>query len=288
MTETDAVAPDHGVIDGAPSVPPPLGAIGSAPRLTPAEEARTLVAATNVAALATLTADGDPWASIVTYGALDDGAPVLCLSQLAEHARNLAADPRASLVIAQVGGPRDALAAARVTLAGRAERPADPAASAAARAAHLAAVPAAKVYVDFSDFSLWVLRVARVRWVGGYGRMDSASADDYARAAPDPVTLGAGPAVRHLNEDHADALLVIARALGGYPDATAAHCSGLDRRGIDLTVDTPRGRAPARVAFPRPLDAGAQLRAATVDLTRRARAAAPASASSSRPTPLPT
>jgi putative heme iron utilization protein len=274
MTETARTAPDHGVVDGAPSVPPPLALTGSAPGLSAAEEARTLVAATNVAALATLTADGGPWASLVTYGAFDDGAPVMCLSQLAEHGRNLAGDPRASVVITQVDGPADPLAAARVTLAGRAERAADAATLADARAVHLASVPAASSYVDFSDFSLWILRVDRVRWVGGYGRMDSVSGKAYAAAAPDPVAINAATAIAHLNEDHADALLVIAQALGGYPDATTATCSGLDRLGIDLALRTPRGRAPARVAFSAALTDSSQLRAATVELTHRARAAA--------------
>jgi heme oxygenase (biliverdin-IX-beta and delta-forming) len=245
MSEPVGAAPDHGVVDGAPSVPPPLAATVTAPRLSPAEEARTLVAATNVAGLATVTADGDPWASLVTYGALDNGAPVLCLSHLAEHGRNLAGDPRASLVITQGNGRPDPLAAARVTLAGRAERAIDPATLAAARTAHLAGVPAASTYVDFSDFSLWVLHVERVRWVGGYGRMDSASGAAYARAAPDPIAMSAASAITHLNDDHADALLLIAQALGGYPDATAAQCSGLDRRGIDLAVHTRLATAPA-------------------------------------------
>jgi putative heme iron utilization protein len=274
MNETTRPAPDHGIIDGAPSVPAPLVATEPAPRLTPAEEARTLVAQTNVAALATLSAGGDPWASLVTYGALDDGSPVLCLSHLAEHGRNLAGDPRLSIVITEVDGPTDPLAAARVTLAGRAERPADAALLTAARDAHLAGVPAAAVYIDFSDFSVWVLRVDRVRWVGGYGRMDSASGVDYAAAEPDLVAIGSRSAVTHLNDDHADALLAIGRALGGHPDATSVRCTGLDRRGIDLTVHSPRGRAPTRVAFPEPLDAPGQLRAATVALTRRARASA--------------
>ena len=187
VSEIAGSAPDHGVVDGAPSVPPPLAATEPAPRLSAAEEARTLVAATNVAALATLTADGDPWASLITYAALDDGAPVLCLSRLAEHGRNVAADPRASLVISQVDRPADPLAGARVTLAGRMQRPADAASLAAARAAHLTAVPAASTYIDFSDFSLWILHIDRVRWVGGYGRMDSASGPAYAAAQPDPV-----------------------------------------------------------------------------------------------------
>ncbi len=173
---------DHGVVDGAPSVPPPLGDVDPAPCLSAAEQARTLVAATNVAALATLTSDAEPWASLVTYGTLEDGSPVLCLSQLAEHGRNLAADARASLLITAADLLPDPLASARVTLAGLAERVAEPAQLAAARAAHLAAVPAAELYVDFSDFSLWVLRVKRVRWVGGYGRMDSATGAAYAAA----------------------------------------------------------------------------------------------------------
>jgi heme iron utilization protein len=274
VSEPAGTASDHGVVDGAPSVPSPLAETGSAPELSPAEQARTLVAATNIAALATLTAEGDPWASLVTYGALDDGAPVLCLSRLAEHGRNLDLDSRASLVITQVDIPSDPLASARVTLAGRAQRPSDPVTLAAARAAHLASVPAASTYVEFSDFSLWVLRVERVRWVGGYGRMDSATGTAYAAAAPDPVALHASTAVAHLNEDHADALLLIAQVLGGYSDATSASCSGLDRRGIDLALDTPRGRAPTRVAFAEALTSSSQLRAATVELTRRARAAA--------------
>lgn len=127
----------------------------------------------------------------------------------------------------------------RITLAGRVERPTGDE-FAAAREAHLAGVPAAKYYVDFSDFSLWVLRVERVRWVGGYGRMDSATADAYNAAAPDPVTPVAAGAISHLNDDHADSLVAMAQRLGGFPDTTEAACTGADRYGLDLRVTTPR------------------------------------------------
>jgi putative heme iron utilization protein len=148
---------------------------------SPAEEARALMGETNVATLATLTADGDPWASLVTFGLLDDGTPVLWVSLLAEHGRNLAADPRASLAVAHVVPGGDPLATGRVTLLGRAERP-EGAEAEAAGAAYRAAVPGAVTSADFHDFSLWVLRVRRARWVGGYGRMDDVSAADYAGA----------------------------------------------------------------------------------------------------------
>ncbi|MCX5044418.1 DUF2470 domain-containing protein [Aldersonia sp. NBC_00410] len=261
---------DHGDPGDGPTLAPPLMPVTEPTRPSAAEEARTLVAATNVATLASLTTAGDPWASMITYGLLD-GAPVLCVSHMAEHGRNLAADPRASLSVVAPEQPSDPLASARITLAGVVERPTD-AEFDAARAAHLAGVPAAKTYIDFSDFSLWVLRVQRVRWVGGYGRMDSASAQDYAAAQVDPVRFHAAGAIAHLNADHANALRDMARALGGYPDATAATCSDADRYGLDLRVQTPRGMAYTRVGYATRIDDAGELRMATVELARRSAA----------------
>ena len=260
---------DHGDPGDAPSIPPPLGEVADATRPSAAEEARTIAASTNVATLASLTATGDPWASYVTYGLLG-GAPVLCVSHLAEHGRNLAGDPRASLSIVAPGAGADPLASSRITLAGRVEQPAGDE-LAAARDAHVDAVPAATFYIDYSDFSVWVLRVARVRWVGGYGRMDSASAADYAAAEPDPISPVAAGAIDHLNADHADGLTDVARALGGYPDARSAQCTGIDRYGLDLLVDTPRGKAYTRAGFGRRLNSADELRSAAADLVHRAR-----------------
>ena len=260
---------DHGDPGDAPSIPPPLTEVADPARPSAAEEARTIAAAANTATLASLTGSGDPWASYVAYGLLD-GAPVLCVSHLAEHGRNLAGDPRASLAVVAASTDPDPLANSRITLAGVAERPAG-AELEAARRAHLAAVPAAKYYIDYSDFSVWVLRVARVRWVGGYGRMDSATAADYAAAEPDPIRPHAAGAVEHLNADHADALAAMARALGGYPDTTAAVCTGVDRYGLDLKVQTPRGAGYTRVGFGTRLGSVDELRAASVELVRRAR-----------------
>lgn len=250
-------------------MPPPLTDPVNPARPSAAEEARTIAASTNTGTLATLTEEGDPWASFVTYGLLD-GAPVLCVSNLAEHGRNLARDNRASISIVAPGAHPDPLASGRVTLAGHVEEPQGDE-HAAAREAHLSAVAAAKYYVDYSDFTLWVLRVARVRWVGGYGRMDSTSGRAYEEAQPDPVTPLAAEAVSHLNADHAEALVAMARALGGYPDTVDAVCTGLDRYGLDLRLNTERGLAYTRVGYARPLDSFDELRSATIDLTQRAR-----------------
>jgi heme oxygenase (biliverdin-IX-beta and delta-forming) len=260
---------DHGDPGDAPSIPQPTGPVVNYARPAAAEEARTVAAATNIATLASLSADGSPWASFVTYGLLE-GQPVLCVSRMADHGRNLADDPRASIAVVEPNPPADPLAGTRITLAGVVEQPVG-AEAVAAREAHLAAVPAAKFYIDYSDFALWVLRVHRIRWVGGYGRMDSATGAAYGAAEPDPVSARADGAIAHLNADHGEALVAMAHVLGGYPDTTAATCTGADRYGLDLRVVTQRGIAYTRIGYAAPIDSIDELRSAAVELTRRAR-----------------
>lgn len=197
---------------------------------------------------------------------------MLCVSNMAEHGRNLAHDPRASIAIVAPAADSDPLANARVTLAGVVERPVGDE-LAAARAAHLDAVAAARYYIDYTDFSVWVLRVRRVRWVGGYGRMDSTTGEAYAAAEPDPVTPRAAGAIAHLNADHAESLLAMARNLGGYPDTSEAVCTGADRYGLDLRVTTGRGVAYTRVGYRAPISSYDELRPATVELAQLARQA---------------
>ncbi len=88
----------------------------------------------------------------------------------------------------------------------------------------------------------------------------------------DPVSRGAERAIAHLNEDHDDALLEMARALGGRPDATAARCLDADRTGLDLVVQTADGEVEVRVDYEEPIEGPEGLRKATVRLAQRARA----------------
>ena len=88
----------------------------------------------------------------------------------------------------------------------------------------------------------------------------------------DPVSQGAARAIEHLNDDHDDALLEMAQALGGQPEATAARCVDADRTGLDLVVQTPNGEAEVRVDYDEPIVAPEGLRKATVKLAQKARA----------------
>ena len=119
--------------------------------------------------LATLLPEGGfPYASLVELLPTPDGDVVLLLSRLAEHQQNLAADPRASVLIAQSYTDRSALARPRVTLVGRVELVQDRQQFAETYVAHH---PAARAYVAMPDFQFYRLHVARARYIAGFGQM---------------------------------------------------------------------------------------------------------------------
>ncbi|HEV7769430.1 MAG TPA: DUF2470 domain-containing protein [Solirubrobacterales bacterium] len=86
----------------------------------------------------------------------------------------------------------------------------------------------------------------------------------------DPVSQGATRAIDHLNEDHPEALLDMARTIGDCPQATAVRCLDADRTGLDLIATTPDGEVEVRVPYDEPIEEPAGLRKATVVLAKRA------------------
>lgn len=218
-------------------------------------EARGLVRAAMTATLATLDRDdGTPYASLVAVATLHDGRPLLLLSRLAVHTRNLEAKPLASLLIDRRETAPEALTASRVTLLGELRATSDP----AAKPRYLARHPAAVVYADFADFGFYELAIARGHFVGGFGRITPMAASDLVDpSAVAPDLLAAEPDVlAHMNDDHADAIALMARAQGG--GAGPWRLAGLDATGFDLVA----GNQGLRLAF--------QSRVSTPDEVRRA------------------
>lgn len=227
--------------------------------------ARRLVAGASAGTLSTLALDpaGHPYGSVVAYALCGD-APVLLLSELAEHTRNLRADARASLTVSEAG-EAPVLERARVTLLGRA-RLLDEAA-AAVRAAYLAVHPDAARFAGFQDFHFWQLDVTAARYIAGFGRMSWVDAGAWA----DPIAPHAAAIVAHMNGDHADTLVLYAHELLGAPDATAATMLGVDAAGFDLRLETPAGPRVVHVPFGGTLATPDEVRRALVAMARRAR-----------------
>jgi len=243
-----------------------------AQRRSPAEETRTLVSAQSVGHLATVDEAGHPWCSLVAYGPMADGNPVILVSKLALDGVNLTGDPWASLAIHDPLAPGDPLDRPRITLAGHALEPEDERAEAALDA-HVAAVPGAGLYAGWDEFALWLLEVERVHCIGGFYRTDAIGPEEYRAAEPDPSAPVAAQVAEQLNKANADGLLAIARELAGARGAVAAVCTGIDRYGIDLSCTGAGQSAPARVLFDAPLAKAADVRPATVELVARAQAA---------------
>jgi heme iron utilization protein len=239
------------------------------------ERCRTLLSRARHGTLCTLARDpeGVPFGSLVALASDAAGRPLLLLSELAEHTRNLHGSPRASiLVTAAATGADDLLAHARVTLVGSCARIDDDASTRAARDTFLAAHPSAATYASFKDFAMYRLDPSAVRYVGGFGRMSWVDPADYAAAEPDPLAPHEAGIVEHMNDDHHDAVLAYARALAGIDAATRAQMLAVDRHGFDLVAVTPDGERRARVSFPEDVTSPDAARRALIALVQKARA----------------
>ena len=250
----------------APSAPqrPPV------PEPSLAERARTLLHLGHLGALATHSRKqpGFPFGSVMPYAPDQDGRPVFLISSMAMHTQNLTADARASLLVTQDGAD-DPLGAARVTLVGEV-LPVPKAETAAVRDLYLARHKNAHYWVDFNDFNFCRMHVADVYFIGGFGVMGWVSAEGYAHAEPDPLAETAAGILRHMNEDHLEAMALLARA-AGETDAERATMTAIDRLGFHLRLQSGERVYGARIAFPREVRSAAEVRAVLVEMVHAAR-----------------
>ena len=210
----------------------------------PGREARHLLRTVRSGALATLTPDGDPYASLVTVATLPDGSPVLPLSTLAVHTQHLLADPRCSLLLDRAG-KGDPLTHPRLTVTARAMRATDEERT-AWRTRFLRRHPKAEIYVDFGDFSFWRLDLTGARIIGGFGRIHMLQPVDLLTdlEGAEDLLAAASRSVDHMNADHRDALRLYAARFCKAPDCDW-RIVGLDPNGIDLGS----GDEPLRLDF---------------------------------------
>src|SRR5437899_5108494 len=206
-----------------------------------AERARTLMYLGRIGSLSTLSRKqpGFPFGSVMPYGLDDIGHPVFLISTMAMHTQNLQANPHASLLVTQPDASGDPLGASRVTLLGNV-LPVPETGVAEARTLYLARYANSKHWVDFEDFSFYRMDVVDVYYVGGFGVMGWVSASEYDRAKPDPLADAATGIIQHMNTDHGDALIVLARVLAGIESQEVAMTS-VDRLGFHVRLKTQDG-----------------------------------------------
>src|SRR5690349_21386127 len=243
------------------------------PEPTFAERARTLMYLGRTGSLSTLSRKqpGFPFGSVMPYGLDDRGRPIFLISTMAMHTQNLQADPRASLLVTQDDGG-DPLGASRVTLLGNV-LPIPELELAEARELYLARYTNSKYWVDFEDFSFYRMNVVDVYYVGGFGVMGWVSDSDYEHAQPDPLADAAGEIIEHMNADHKDALILLARAFARI-ESKEATMTAVDRLGFHVRLKTPDGLRGARIPFLREASNPAETRKVLVEMVQQARSQA--------------
>lgn len=232
---------------------------------SPIAAARRVLRLAATGGLATLDAGGAPFASLVTTATTTPCEPILLLSRLAVHTKNLARDRRASLLLVEPGGEAgDPLAGARLSVSGEVAEDGDP----STRRRFLARHDEAAAYADFGDFAFYRLQIREAHLVAGFGRIVTLTAAKLLADCADSADLldAEESAVAHMNADHADALALYATRFCHMPDG-AWTATGLDPHGLDLRA----GRLRARLEFPEKVRTAGGLRATLVKLAEEAR-----------------
>jgi putative heme iron utilization protein len=228
----------------------------------PARTGRRLLRREQRGTLAT-SMGGAPYASLVLIAADLDASPLLLLSDLAQHSRNIAFDPRVSLLFDGTAGHRDPLTGPRLTVIGLARAIEDPQNLARFTAHH----PTSTLYAGFADFRLYRVTVERGHLVAGFGRIHWIDCGDLLFAASATTLAAAEPEIlKHMNDHHADAIANYARGLLGRA-GTDWRMTGIDPEGVDLRCDGETGR----LDFTTPVLTPAAARAALAELAEKAR-----------------
>lgn len=236
-----------------------------------AERVRTLLSLATVGTLSSLSRKhpGFPFGSLMPFALDPEGRPIFLISGMAMHTQNLKADPRCSLFVAQASPDGDPLGSARATLIGPAEQvKADELIS--VRATYLARHENSRYWVDFADFSFFRLQPNDLYYVGGFGVMGWVEAQQYENAAADPLAEVAPGILAHMNADHVDSMIQLARKHAQI-DASEATMTSVDRLGFYLRLKTVEGMKGVRINFPGEVATSNETRAMLVAMVRQAR-----------------
>lgn len=239
--------------------------MSDAPAYDAAQSSRWLMRAEPAATLSTgMGVEGWPYGSLVLTAVDHAARPILLISTLAEHTKNILRDNRVSLMFDGTGEYQQRLTGPRVTVVGRAEKIDD----AHARARFLSRHPSAAMYAGFGDFAFHRVQPERAHIVAGFGKIDWVDAEALLTDTTGTTELAEAEAdvVAHMNDDHADAVALYANILCGK-SGVGWRLTGIDPEGADLA----RPGDHCRIAFDKKAGTAEQARVELVRLVKRAR-----------------
>lgn len=238
-------------------------------------EARQFLRSTQRGVLSTHSAkfDGYPFGSVAPFVLSHDCQPIILISNIAEHTKNIVANPKVSLLV--FAGDDDLQANARLTLLGNAVRIDKDEAN--FRARYLRYLPQASSYFDMHDFSFYRIEITHARYIAGFGKMGWLDGVDLSDGKPADYTQLADQEtamIEHMNTDHADSLIAYCQHFHGF-DASHAKILGIDSEGFDVSAEIAHQQATPpqllRFDFEQPISDAQDARLAFVSMSKAAK-----------------
>jgi putative heme iron utilization protein len=222
--------------------------------------ARRLLKHQSVGVLSTHSIDveGYPFGSIAPYTLNYAGEPIILISEIAQHTRNIKHNNKVSLTVFDPHAD-DPQSSSRLTWIGDAES-IDPS-DAQSRDRYLRYFPTSESYFETHDFSFYRIRLRRARFIGGFGQIFWIERD--ALLVENPFRETERGIVEHMNQDHKPALFHYCEILG-RSNVEEVIMSGIDSEGFDMLA----GKQKLRIDFDSPIDTSEEARANLVKLAR--------------------
>lgn len=231
-------------------------------------EARQFLRSTCSGILSTLSAkfEGYPFGSVAPFVLDHDCQPVILISNIAEHTKNISVNPKVSLLV--FAGTEDLQANARLTLLGEAVKIDKEDAN--LRARYLRYLPQAAGYFDMHDFAFYRIQITQVRYIAGFGKMSWMAGVDMTPPANQLAEVETS-VIEHMNADHMDSLIAYCRHFHGF-DAKHVEMIGIDCDGSDVKSENSAGNPQIlRFQFESPISDAATARTALVAMSKMVR-----------------
>ncbi|MEQ1600898.1 MAG: DUF2470 domain-containing protein [Methylophilaceae bacterium] len=222
--------------------------------------ARQFLRATRSGVLSTLSAkfDGCPFGSVAPFVLDQNGAPIILISALAEHTKNIIANPKVSLIV--LASMDDLQDNARLTLMGAAQQITED--DTLLRARYLRYFPSAAGYFEMHDFSFYRIHIQQARYIGGFGKIAWINAQAFASPA-NQLAQQEAAILTHMNSDHASSLLAYCLHFHQV-QASHAEMLGIDTDGFDVQADAHQ----LRFSFKQPVIDAQSARAELVAMSK--------------------
>lgn len=207
-------------------------------------------------------APGYPFGSVVPYCLARDGQPVILISNIAQHTKNIQNNSKVSMIVTE-GEIDDVQAAARLTCLGNAIMVSD---IEDVSTRYYSYFPASRDYHKTHDFNFYRIELVRARYIGGFGVIHWLEPSKLVYANPFSAQ-DEHAMVSHMNQDHVDALIDYCRYKQiELPDGCQPVMAGIDAEGFHLRIDA----RIVRFAFPKPVNTTEEVRQILVGMVSQA------------------